>query len=398
MDKDARADGLLLRWRLIDVRERTLDLQGRRTEQRTDIDALQQLADAMDDDGRRGEVAWRRSDFALRTADFRAMESSAREAMVFAERAGDGLLGLRAQHRLATALGNLGDLQASRAIAQKGLDSARDQGLRQIEAFFLNALSLNAAQGDLMASLAIDQQQLAIDRELGNRRSEATTLGNLGWSWLSLGEHNAAKRCLEDGLRLIRAVGDRSAETYPLISLSQLALRQGEDALALAHAQSALTIAITVQERRQEALALLLLGQANLALGRHAESTRAFEDSHVAATAININQKYDAAIGLAQVALAQLDWARATRAIEEPLAHLAAGGMLEGTEQPRLVQLIVHRVLAHAGDPRAYDVLANAHDALQTVAATITDPTLRQSYLDNIPNIAKSKWRGRRSR
>ena len=44
---------LLLRWRLVDVRERMLDLQGRRTEQRTDIDALERLANVLeDDDGR----------------------------------------------------------------------------------------------------------------------------------------------------------------------------------------------------------------------------------------------------------------------------------------------------------------------------------------------------------
>jgi len=153
MGKDAHPDDFLLRWRLVDVRERMLDLQGRRSEQRTDIDALQQLADAMDDDGRRGEGAWARSDLALRTADFRAMECAARQAMVWAERAGDGLLGLRAQHRLATALANLGDLQASRAIAQNGLESARDQSLRQIEALFMNALSVNAAQGDLILRL-----------------------------------------------------------------------------------------------------------------------------------------------------------------------------------------------------------------------------------------------------
>ena len=34
------ADALALRWRLLDVRERTLDLQGRRAEQRADLDAL----------------------------------------------------------------------------------------------------------------------------------------------------------------------------------------------------------------------------------------------------------------------------------------------------------------------------------------------------------------------
>jgi hypothetical protein len=45
------------------------------------------MVDAIDDDGQRGEVAWPRSDFALRMADFRAMESWARKAMAFAERA-----------------------------------------------------------------------------------------------------------------------------------------------------------------------------------------------------------------------------------------------------------------------------------------------------------------------
>lgn len=385
MGEDATLDDRLVRWRLLNVRERTLDLLGRRSEQRADIDALQQLADAMDDDRRRGEVAWRRSDFALRTANFRAVESAARQAMVLAGRAGDGVLGLRAQHRLATALGHLGDFEASRAIAQNGLESARAQGLRQLEAIFLNALSITVAQGDLMAILEMDQQQLAIERALGNRRFEATTLGNLGWTWLALGEHAEAKRHLEGALRLIRAIGDRNPESYPLISLSQLALRQNDAALALAHAQSAVDIAIAVQDRGQEALALLVVGQGNLALGRRAEATVAFERAHAAAQAIDSDKKYDAAVGLAQVALAQRDVARAMRAIEEPLAHLAAGGMLEGAEQPRLIQLIVHRVLAHAGDPRASEVLASAHAALQTVAATITNPALCQSYLNNIP-------------
>lgn len=384
MGEDAHPNDLLLRWRLLDVRERTLDLLGRRAEQRTDIDALQQLADAIDDDRRRGEVAWRRSDFALRVSDFRAMERAARQAMVLAERAKDGILELRAQHRLATAMSGLGDFEGSRAIAQNGLESARAQGLRRVEAIFLNALSMTVAQGDLMAILEMDQEQLAIDRELGNRRSEATTLGNLGWTWLALGEHAEAKLHLEGALRLIRANGDRNAESYPLISLSQLALRQSDGALALAYAQSALDTAVAVQERRQEALALLLIGQAELALGRHAEATVAFERAGTSAKAIDSNQRYDAAIGLAQVALAERDVAQAMRAVEDPLAHLMGGGTLEGTEQPHLIQLVVHQVLADAGDSRATDILASAHAALHAVAATITDPRLRLSYLENV--------------
>jgi predicted ATPase len=48
------ADDLYTRWRLLASRERTLNLQGRRTEQRADIDALTQLAESLDDDGLRG--------------------------------------------------------------------------------------------------------------------------------------------------------------------------------------------------------------------------------------------------------------------------------------------------------------------------------------------------------
>ncbi|MEO6410799.1 MAG: adenylate/guanylate cyclase domain-containing protein, partial [Burkholderiaceae bacterium] len=71
---------LLLRWRLLDVRERTLELQGRRPEQRADLDAMQQLADALDDDRRRAEIAARRSLLAGRTGDYRGQESAARRA------------------------------------------------------------------------------------------------------------------------------------------------------------------------------------------------------------------------------------------------------------------------------------------------------------------------------
>ena len=122
-------DKLALRWRLLDVRERSFDLQGKRTEQHADIAALQSLADALDDDRRRSEVAWRRSDIAMRTGEFRAMESAAREAMSLAERVGDDVMKLRAQQHLASALGLLGDVAAGKALAQDGLAVSRSLGL-----------------------------------------------------------------------------------------------------------------------------------------------------------------------------------------------------------------------------------------------------------------------------
>ena len=64
-----------LRWRLLLARERTLDLKGQRREQRVDLDALDVLADALDDDGRRAYVAVRWSVIAMRTADWKLCET-----------------------------------------------------------------------------------------------------------------------------------------------------------------------------------------------------------------------------------------------------------------------------------------------------------------------------------
>jgi len=154
---------LELRWRLLDVRERMLDLRGQRDEQSTDIDVLQTLADALDDDRRRGEVAWRRSAFAMRTADYKTQESASRQAMEYARRGGDEALYLRAKQALALALNYLGDSDAGKALAEEGLAAARALGLRSIESRFLNALSIVASmREDMFLAVELSRRQLLI--------------------------------------------------------------------------------------------------------------------------------------------------------------------------------------------------------------------------------------------
>jgi len=397
--EDAKPESLLLRWRLLDVRERMLDLRGRRAEQQADIDALQQLADALDDDRRRGEVALRRSGIALHTADFRAMETAARQAMALADDTGaDAVFKLRAQHHLATARNLLGDLAAGKALAQDGLAAARAGGLREMEGLFLSTLCFVAAAGDdLMATLEMNWQQLLIERELGDRRFEAGALIIVGSSWRNLGERPQARRHLKEGLRLTRAIGDRATEPYGLVNLSVLALWEGDDALALARARSALDIAVEIQDRRIEVGALCCLGNAEFALGRYAAAAAAFDSARAVALALSDQATAcEAAAGLARVALAQGDVAVALQHVETVLAHLAGGGSLDATESS-LIRLTCYQVLQHVGDARAAEVLADAHAQIQARAANITDTTLRNSFLNNIPShrAIVSAWAAR---
>ena len=392
---------LRLRWRLLNVRERTLDMQGRRSEQRADIDALERLADALDDDHQRAHVAWRRSSIAMRTADWEACERDARRTMSLAERAGDHALRLFGQRQLASALTSSGNPESGRAVAQQGLTEARERGLRPNEASFLNTLSVIAShQDDLMGLLELTRQALAIDRETGNRRSEAITLGTLGASWLALGDHVSAKRDLEEGLRLVRINGDRAQECTPLVNLSQLALWQGDDARALALARSALDTAVAAQARDWEAVALLYIGHSEHALGRQATAGQAYEQARARALEIGHPLQHGATAGLARVALSQGEIGAALEHVEMLLSHLANGGTLEGAESQRFIEMTCYLVLVRAADARAAKWLERAHAHLMARATTIPDAAMRHGFLNNIKEhreIVAAWVAGRRS-
>ena len=380
-----------LRWRLLDAREQTLNMHGRRDEQAADLDAMGRLAELLDDDRRRAYAACRRSVRAVRMADWAAVESAARHGLACATRAGEDELRLHALRMVAVAQIYLGDIEGGRALAQQGLAEARSLGLRGVEARMLNTLSVAAdMQGDLVSPLDLDRQYLLICRETGDRVNESIGLMNRGDNWLKLGDLTQSRRDLDAGLQMTRAHGDRSSECGALAGLSVVVLWQGDETRALALARQALDIAVASKARDFEVIAGLLLGAAELALGRRAAARDAYAQAHALAVEIDVAWRYDASAGLARVALAEGDATAAVAALQPLLEHIAGGGTLDGTERPRLVELSCHQALARAGDPRAAEWLDRAHGALMAQADAISrgtsDATLRQGFLQNIPH------------
>jgi class 3 adenylate cyclase/tetratricopeptide (TPR) repeat protein len=378
---------LNLRWRLLKVREETLSLQGKRPEQRANLDAMDRLADALGDDQRRAYAAFRRGFLAMRTADWATMEAANRRGALLAEKAGDDELRLNCLRLVAGAVAYQGDWREGQRIAQEALARARSLGLRRIEGNCLNTLSVIAGNilDDNVASLEFDQQCLEISRELGNKASEAVALGNIGAVSSYLGDLAQGRRYLEEALQLARSNGNRLVEVLALSGLSELALWQGDDARALTLARSARDIAVIVEARDREASALLCLGNAELALGRFNEAREAIEQAHAVALAIESAFRHDAIAGLARVAMARNDPATALREVERLIAHLDAGGKFEGVSRPRLLELTCYQVLERAGDQRANGWLERAHTNIQASVATISDAQVREGFLGNIP-------------
>jgi len=380
---DSRAP---LRWRLLDARERTLDLLGRRDEQRSDLAVLADIAEALADDRRRADLATRHCLLMLRTGNAVAAADAARRAMSLAAAAGDLKLRLNAQRLLADALARQGEVAEAESLVQDGLAEVRAAGLLGLESRFLNALTVIAAQrNDLMALLDSCRQATRLRHELGDRRNEAIGLATLGGIWMALGQLEPAAQALDEGLRLHRAVGDRGQEPIALANLSQLALWQGQPVQAAAHARAALEVAEEVQARALQAFALWCLGQAESALGAPSRAHEAFDAALAVSEATGSPYVLDARAGLARVALARGRPLEALAAVNAVLAHIDGGGSLGGTLGERLIDLSCWQVLQQAGDPRADAVLQRAWHALQAAAQAIADPALRQGYLDRVP-------------
>jgi len=250
----------------------------------------------------------------------------------------------------------------------------------------LNTLIVVAnMEGDLMGNLHLSRRNLMLNRQIGDGRSEAIALSNLGVAWLELGDLEAASRDSEAALQMLRTNGDRVIEGATLCNMSDVALMRGDAASALTLARSALDILVSTKARDRELDAWLKLGQAELALGRFDAAEKSFEQMRQQALALESAWRYDALAGLARIALAQGDDAKALRHLEVVLAHSAAGGTLDGTVKPRLIELTCHNALARARDVGATAWLKRAHDALRTQATTIDDLDLRRSFLENIP-------------
>ncbi|WP_349744054.1 ATP-binding protein [Roseateles cavernae] len=386
----ATTDGAELRWRLLSVREKTLGLQARRAEQATDLDALAQLAETLDDNRRRAHAARRRSLRAMRMADWTTGETAARQAMACAAAAGDDGPRLHALRLLAWARVKQLDFEGGRSLALQGLAETRSLGLRDVEAPILNVLAIAAAtQGDMLGYLAATRQSLQIYRETGDRVNETIGLSNLGVGWLNLGDLAQAQRDLSAALQLLRADGNRVVEGTTLCMLGVVALWQGDAAGALVLAGAARDIAVAAQARDEEILATLQLAAAELALGHGSAARAYYAQARQRALEIDHPLQQEASAGLARVALAEGDTAGALAALQPVLDHVAAGGSLDHIDE-RQVELSCHQALARAGDPRADHWLVRAHGALMAQADAIsrnsTDAALRQGFLQNIPH------------
>ena len=386
----AAADDHAVRWRLHMVRERYLREHEDRAAHAADLEALDRLAEALDEDPRRVDVLLRRANAYRAAGDFVAAERCDRQglALLPASTAGSAHA-VELRTSLANTLIGQGDYAQARQVAEAGLALARQRADRPAESRLINALGLIAMeQGELPVAAECFERGLLMTREAGDRAGEGLRLNNLGSVYPRLGDYARARGHLDQGLRLARSLGQRATEAAVLLNTASVTHLQGEDSSALGYANAAFEAAAASGQRDLEAYARLVAGHAELGLGRFDAARQAYAESRdrLLQLKMRAQQVLDPVSGLARVALAQGRLTEALAHVEKILAHEAAGGSFDGTEEPLLLPLSCWQVLAAAQDPRAGAVLAGAHAELQAQAARIGDAQARHGFLQQVPH------------
>jgi DNA-binding SARP family transcriptional activator len=165
--------------------------------------------------------------------------------------------------------GNWADCIATSRIA---LESARQAGNRQGEAWILN--NLGDALGFTRHSEGIDclEQSLAIRREVGDRMGEAQSANNLADAYHWLGRADEALELYRRALELNRAVGYRLGEGISLVNLGWMLVDLGRAGEAIDYLRQAREAFAEIDYVDGVGYALHILGRCHLSLGRDAEA------------------------------------------------------------------------------------------------------------------------------
>ncbi len=433
----------LERYALLLARERVYSLQGEREVQQHDLTALHELAEALDDNRCRIEVALREANYADVTGDFPAVISAAQHAIelaaheqdVSSEAEGHLLWGMSLQaqgdyqsaqeqlelsltltcvsqvehanqpvHPLpnrearlltleARSLLNLGNVAAdqgnsdeARSFYEHSLRVCREIGDRLGESKALGNLGVVAAdQGNYSEARTHYEQDLRLCREIGNRLGESVTLNNLGSVASSQGDYEQARAYYEQSLELCREIDDLEGESFGLSGLGMLLHQVGDHATSLVKSQHAMRLTEKTGDRNTQADVLTNMGNALAALERLDEATVAYQSAFDLRQELGQESKAaESLAGLARVALARGDIEQASSHVEHIIQHLEQG-LPQGTYEPFRIYLTCYQVLKAQNDPRALAWLKTAHTLLHEQAARMGDEAMQHSFLHHVP-------------
>jgi tetratricopeptide (TPR) repeat protein len=307
-------------------------------------------------------------------------------ALAIYQERGDLLSESTVLHNLGLVTRRRGDFATAQRYYEQALVARQAIGYRQGEALTLNNLGAIASdQGDMTRSLQYKLQALAISRQIGDRYVEMMALINLGIDTHDQGAYEQSQPYYEQALALCVETGNRRLEGITRQMMTLLLYHRSEFAAALQSNDEFATVAASLNDHAMINYVWLNRGHILSRMQRWAEAEAAYERAMTGWEGDLFIFKVEGKAGLARLYLAQGELAQACEQVAPILDFLAAGNQLDGLYEPFQVYLTCYEVLlAHGEKERGRELLNTSHTLLQQRAAQISDPAMRDSFLNNV--------------
>ncbi len=296
-----------------------------------------------------------------------------------------------------SALGNrglvavhLGKFDEGRVCFEQCLRVYRELGDKFGEGWILNLLgSLSKEQFRFDHALAYYQQAVDINARVKGKWGELTAVHGIGIVYWLLGAYDQAAVYYERSVAMRQGMGVPHEADLAAVEMSWLRFDQGETRVALRQLRETLADAEARGARPTLAAGLTLLGEILAAVGEYDEATATSERALALWQEMaRPHRVIDAQVNLAQIAWEQGNGSQAQLLAEQIMAYLQTKG-IDGVIRPFRAYLVVYRILQATEDDRATMLLHDACTRLHALAINISDPTLRCSFLQNVPAHAE---------
>ena len=260
-------------------------LLGQTEEERGVLEQAAKVAEALGDEGPRGQLAARRAGAFLRAGDLEQAEAEAERALGLATEVGDLAGRAHALHTLGDIALRTGEYKRSAATWREALALRQELGDKRGEA--VTSLRLGRVLpeiGERDGALTMREAALASFREAGDRRGEAAALNTVGDAWVERGRIAEAIGCYETSLAIVHELGDLPAEAHTLHNIARSHAIESRIEEACATFRTALDIFRQLGDARGEAATLDQLGSALASFGDHGPALKCLEEAQEAAT------------------------------------------------------------------------------------------------------------------
>lgn len=279
------------------------------------------------------------------------------------------------------------ELAAARAYAEPIIEIAQNIGDRVLEVSIVGFLGHIATyEGRYEQALAYLSRQRQLSEENGRLYDLASVLSNMGDLWLRLGQFEKCAPFYQQSLDLLRQLNTRQAQSNVLAYMGLLAAMQErwEDGRSLC--EEARQLALAESAPREIAFAHTFLGHNLCGLGEWDAAQIAYEQAIAGWKKLGDTSRQMEAIAGQVRALMRQNKIEAAKTAVAPLVTYLQTGSLSGANDPVRIYLTCHALFAEEDAAQAEKWLRQGKTWLDQRAATITDPAIRETFLNAIPS------------